>query len=370
MAPAIGHNPFESVMLRLQRLEVLCRLSDVVAGTADLATALRGLNRALHPDLGIQIRSIFISNRQIRETVNAQAPEEEQMEAIRSWRATLAKRRTPLRPRKTSGGLLVPVVHRSRVSGALLVTLDHAKTDPSEEEMLLAIGSGCAEIIYKAGLRRNLAERQHRLAIAAERERIARDLHDSVGQLLTGIGIRLAEHIPEAPDRLWRERLEEVMRLAEKGSREVRQAIHSLLFLQVRKRGLVRSLQEVARKFEAATGIRVQLQTRGPAVILSPAKDDALFRVAHEALMNAERHSRACFVSMVLTYEPGEVSLEIRDDGVGLAHRDPFGSEDGHFGLRGLQLLMDEAGGELVISDAVPRGLIVKGRFCFKRRAA
>lgn len=350
-----------SLKQRLPKLEVLYRLSDVVAGTTDITAALRRLNRFLRPEVGIRLQSISISSAEVREMVGAPAPTAEEMEAIRSWRSILAKSRTPLQPRETADRtILVPIVHLNRLQGALRVFADEER-EP-QPELLSAIAAGCAEIIYKAVLHKDLAETERRLVVSAERDRIGRDLHDSVGQILTGIALRLNEYIQEAPDYAWRGRLSELMKLAVKGSREVRESIHSLLFLDVRKRGLARSLRELAAKFEATTGIEVSVKVQGKPVSLLAVKEDALFRVVHESLMNVERHARATFVIVQLSYEAEEVSIKIRDDGVGLAHRDPFRAQPRHFGLRALRQLMEESGGSLEVENASPRGVIVEAR--------
>jgi signal transduction histidine kinase len=356
----------KEIFRRLTRLEVLYHLSDVVAGTADITTALRRLNRVIQPETGISLQSISIVNAEAREAAGANAPAKDEMEAVRSWRATLAKSKTPLRPKETSAGVLVPIVHRNRVQGALRVFIDTDRPPP-EPELLSAIGSGCAEGIYKAGLRRDLAESERRLLISSERDRIARDLHDSVGQVLTGLALKLGELAAQAPDPAWRNSLVKLKEMAARGSEEVRDSIYSLLFLDVRKKGLHRALKELAAKFEATTGIEVEVKVEGETASIPKLKEDAMYRVVHEALMNVERHSKASFVNVVLTYAAEDTWVRVRDEGVGLAHRDPFRGKAGHFGLSGLSQLMEEVGGQLEIKNATPRGVIVEGRIPRRR---
>lgn len=376
----------EGMRLRLHHAQALYRLSDVVAGTGGIAAALRELNRTLPEDLGITLRSVCLTNPQMRAAVGAEAPEGVELEAVRSWRAILAKGRTPLRPRPVPGGLLVPVAHRARVQGALRVRLrgtgprsaDRRTGDRAGQQgrrgrigevddLLLALGAGCAEVVQRAALQRHLADSERRLAVAAERERIAQDLHDSVGQIVTGMGMRVAQYLADAPDRIWRARLEDLLRLAARGNREVREAIHALLFLDVHREGLRPSVRELVRKFEVTTGVPVRFQVRGTPVVLPSAKEDALFRVAHEALMNVERHSRAALVTVQLLYSADGVVLSVRDDGVGLGHRDPFGGDGGHFGIRAMQQRLEAAGGELRVQNARPRGVVVEARIARRR---
>jgi len=359
----------QELQWRLQRVEILHRLSDVVAGSAELDPALRKLNEALPAELGLRLVSITIANTQLRQAIGAPAPVGEELEAIRSWRAILAKGPTALSSRPIDGGLLVPIAHRRRVLGALNVAIDPTNPSRADDDLLLTIASGCGEVVHKAGLQRELSESERRLAIVAERERIARDLHDSVGQVLTGLGMRLVEYSEDAPDPMWRARLAELRDLAIRGSREIRDAIQSMLFLQVRREGLARSLRDLARKFEATTGIEVRLHVVGDVARLSTAIEDALFRVAHEALRNAERHSGASSVELSLTYEDDAVAVAVTDDGVGLGERTPLKSSEGHFGLHGLRTLMDEVGGELEVSDLAPHGVRLEGRVSFRIRA-
>ncbi len=353
---------------RLQRVEILHRLSDVVAGSAELGPALRKLNDALPRALRIKLTSISLANRTLREAIGASAPSVDEVEAIRSWRATMAKGSVPA-PRDAASGVLVPIAHRRRVLGTLVVSLEDGSQRP-DDELLLTIASGCAEVIHKAGLHRELAESERRLAVVAERERIARDLHDSVGQVLTGLGMRLVAYADEAPDATWRARLGELRDLASHGSAEIRDAIQSMLFLQVRREGLGRSLRELARKFEATTGIEVTFRVFGDVMSLPTAAEDALFRVTHEALRNAERHSGASQVAILLSYESDGASVSVTDNGIGLGTMDPFAHNEGHFGIQGLNALLEEIGGELEVCDLIPHGVRIDGRVKARRREA
>lgn len=355
----------ESVQKRLRQVEILNRLSDVVTGASKIQTALRTLNRFLTPELGIRLEAIFVPNKKLREAVGAKVPGKEEMEAIRSWRASISRPegRAPLR--SIDKAMLVPVVRGSRVQGALRVSIDRVSIgkDAPHEDFLGAIAGACAEVLYKAGLRKALAENERRLAVESERDRIARDLHDSVGHILTAMGMRLIQLIPEAPDETWREHLEQLKRQSGEGLEKVRESIESLLFLDVRKLGLLASLKDLSNQFEATTGIEINLRVDGKPARLGAPQEDALFRIAHEALANVERHSRASFVTLALGFRPRQASMTVRDDGVGLAHRDPFNHRrPGHYGLRGLQRLVGEMGGELRVQNAAPRGVIVEAK--------
>lgn len=347
-----------SLRSRLQEVEVLYRLSDVVAGTTGLAAAVQQLNLLFESDPPVTFESVAVSSRRLRDLVEGQVPTAAEGAAIKAWRAEAAGRRV-LRSRDVAGGLLVPVARRSKVLGALRVHVGDRPVLLEEEALLLAVGASCAEVIQKFDLHHQLAERERQLVVASERDRIAGDLHDSVGQTILGIGLRLSEYLHEAPDRVWRERIEGLIRLAGEGSSDLRQSIHALVFLDVRRHGLEPSLRDLTRKFASTTGIAATLRVHGTPIAMPLEREDALFRVAHEALMNVERHARAGSVCVRLEYGADGASVVVRDDGVGLGHRDPFGRQ-GHFGVRGMQVRVDQAGGSLRIAGAQPRGVIVE----------
>jgi signal transduction histidine kinase len=353
---------------RLQEADVLRRLSDVVARAGGILPAIQELNRSLPDELGISLQGISVANAALRASVGGEEPDAAELEAIRSWRAILARGRSPLRPRHADALLLVPVAHGTRVLGALRVVPTDGGSDVADE-LLLAVGTGLAEVVHRAGLQREVAESERRLAVAAERERIAHDLHDSVGQIITGMGMRLAHCLADAPDRTWRARLEELLRLAGRGNREIRQAIHELLFLDARRDGLVASVRELVRTFEVTTGLPLHFVVTGTPTALAANREDALFRAAHEALVNVERHARASMATVELTYDADAVVLAVRDDGVGLGHRDPFGAEGGHFGIRAMQQRLVDAGGELRVGNARPRGVVVEAEIARARRS-
>ena len=344
---------------RLRQLEVLSRLSDVVAGTVDLDSALGEVNGALGSELGIHLWSVAVPNASLRAMIGGRPPDDAELDAIRSWRSLLENGERPMGLRSAGDDLLVPVVHRQRVQGALRVKRREGVVDLPDEEFLTAIGSACAEVLYRTGLTRSLQDGERRLAVSAERERIAQDLHDSAGQILTGMGLQLAEYVGLAPDQLWRDRIQGVLDLSRRGEREIREAVYSLLFVQVREEGLIRSLKDLAERFVSTTGIEVNVRVGGEPVPLGTDQEDALFRVAHEALHNVERHAAATEVDVALAYGARTAVLEVVDNGVGIPER-PAGAQDSHFGLSTLARRLASLDGTFAVESARPAGTRVR----------
>ena len=177
----------------------------------------------------------------------------------------------------------------------------------------------------------------------AERRRIASGLHDEVGQVLTGVLLRVDD---DETKEAVRQALEEVRRIA----RELRPEMLEQL-------GLVSALTELSRRFAESSGIRVE---RSFAAGLPPLGGDAelaVYRVAQESLTNVARHAGASRVEVAL--EPGVDSVVVRvaDDGRGI---DEAAAVDGHGGLRGMRERALLVGGALAIKPAPAGGVEVR----------
>jgi two-component system, NarL family, sensor histidine kinase UhpB len=192
--------------------------------------------------------------------------------------------------------------------------------------------------------RRESAQRALR-AQEAERRRIASGLHDEVGQVLTGVLLRLED---DETKEAVRQALEEVRRIA----RELRPEMLEQL-------GLVSALIELSRKFADSSGIRVE---RRFATDLPPLSDDselAVYRVAQESLTNVARHADASWVEIALQPGPDSVVLRIIDDGRGIPTPDPF-ALNGHGGLRGMRERALLVGGALAVKRGREGGVEVR----------
>jgi signal transduction histidine kinase len=340
----------------------------VVAGTADLAAAIRDINRLVALPLGARLASCSLLSSQLRAATGALAPLPDEVAAIEGWRAALGDGAAPAEPVDNGVEALVPVIHRSRVHGA--VRVDWTNTGHDTADLLLpAIGLALGEVVWKAGVRRELARNRRRLAIAVEQERTARDVQTSVHRRLAIMGDRLAAHLAAAPDRVWRERMQELLVLTGEVDRDVRQSLNVLRSLPAQSSDLPTSLRGLARELAAETELFVKVFVDGEPRRLSSARVEALFHVAVESLVAAAFASRAGNAVVVLEYRPGQVALEIRDDGVGLAQRNVFGTA-GSKGLRGAQQRLTRVGGRLRLHGLRPRGVVIEAVIPTRRSGA
>jgi len=203
-----------------------------------------------------------------------------------------------------------------------------------------------------------LYEESRGKAALEERQRLARELHDSVSQALYGIALNAsaAEAVREtAPDRLGG-LLSEVLVLAEAGLAEMRALIFELRPESLEQEGLVAALQKQAAAVRARHGIDVRC-TVGSEPPVPLAVKEALYRIAQEALQNAARHAGARRVELVLEVGVGELVLRIGDDGRGF---DPRGRFPGHLGLRSMQERAAAVGGSLEVESEPGRGARVQ----------
>jgi len=185
------------------------------------------------------------------------------------------------------------------------------------------------------------AYRAAEVAVHSERQRVARELHDSVAQTLYGITLN-ASRVLTLLERNETEQvhtiINEMLRLANDSQKELRALVHDLRSDQSSQLqgGLTGALASQAAALEAQGGCQVRLSLADEPDIAQSTKA-TLARIAREALNNVAKHAQATQVDVVLEVGPSDVTLLVADDGRGF---DPHASHPGHFGL---QLMCEQA---------------------------
>jgi len=183
---------------------------------------------------------------------------------------------------------------------------------------------------------RRYAATVEQLAVSRERNRLARDLHDTLAHSLTALSVQLEAlrtlltHDPAAVQ----DALNEVTTLARNGLEESRQAIQALRTDPLKTLGLVGALRGMLQNFQARTGVQADLSVAGQELDLTDEEAQALFRIAEEALTNVERHAAAQQVTVRLAFGNDRIDLVIQDDGVGF---DPAVVDPDRYGLTGMR---------------------------------
>lgn len=185
----------------------------------------------------------------------------------------------------------------------------------------------------------------------AERESLARELHDELGALLTAARMDAAWLLRQLdgvmPDAC-RERFGRLQQRLDGGIALKRRIIDDLRPPLLRELGLVAALRSLGEQFERDSGLRLSLELPAEDCELPPDPSLALFRIAQEALTNVRRHAGAHGVRLRLGLAPGWLRLEVADDGVGF---DAVAAAQGHHGLAGMRHRVQMFAGEFVLDS-------------------
>ena len=245
----------------------------------------------------------------------------------------------------------VPLMLKDQAVGML--SLEYSEPDyytAEHAKLALAFANQAAVAIENA----RLYEQAQALAALEERQRLARELHDSVSQALYGIalGARTARTLLDRDPSRLAEPLDYVLSLAEAGLAEMRALIFELRPESLANEGLVAALTKQAASLRARHQLEVHTAL-GEEPDLPIEVKEVLYRVAQEALHNISKHARARRVEVRLEHSLDAVNLEIGDDGVGF---DPAGPFPGHLGLRSMRERTARLGGTLTVDSAPGQG--------------
>jgi signal transduction histidine kinase len=252
----------------------------------------------------------------------------------------------------------VPIVARSGVIGAFYLTekLGMPEFDEDDEKVIVMLAAHAAITIENA----RLYERSRELSIVEERNRLARELHDSVSQKLFGL-VLSAESAATLLDRDGedaRAELERLRDLAQEAMDELRSLVFELRPPNLESEGLAAALRKhvdvLRRVYRREIGVEV---TGRPA--RAPELEREVFRIAQEALQNALRHADATRLEVDLVAVDGRLRLTVRDDGVGF---DPqaSGIRSRRLGLTSMEERAEAIGGTLAIESRVGEGTTVR----------
>lgn len=198
------------------------------------------------------------------------------------------------------------------------------------------------------------------LATSRERNRLARELHDTLAHTLSAVAVQL-----EATSALWdndpaaaRTMLEQSLGATRDGLGEARRAIHALRAAPLEDLGLALAIRNLAESVAARAGLALDLQ--GPEQIngLEPEVEQAVYRIANEALVNVARHADARHLTVRLDRAGGHLTLTVSDDGRGFDAASP--PPDEQYGLKGIRERAEMIGAALEIESRPGDGTTVR----------
>jgi two-component system, NarL family, sensor histidine kinase UhpB len=249
-------------------------------------------------------------------------------------------------------------------------------TDPDVAALVLDVNALWDRLEADAATIREKTEQAERLAAQViwaqeeERRRVARELHDEAGQALTAVIIGLERGLASMPDSYAadlpvqpRQLISNLRDLAARTLDEVRKLALELRPSVLDDLGLVAALRQYVRATGERAGLATQLTVTGfedEGARLTPEAETALFRIAQEALTNAIRHAHATSVQVRLRRTSGRVTLEVRDDGIGLPATAGLEQSGEHLGMFGMRERARLLGGEFQAVPVSPRGTLVQ----------
>ncbi|MFO7772445.1 MAG: histidine kinase N-terminal 7TM domain-containing protein [Dehalococcoidia bacterium] len=208
-------------------------------------------------------------------------------------------------------------------------------------------------------------EQQRVVATLEERERLARELHDGIGQVLSYVGIQaqtarkwVGDGHTDRADSM----LERLIDVAKDAHADVRESILSLRVDSAQGWAFIPALKQYLDSFQANYGIRTELSHPGSLEedIVSPTAGVQVLRVIQEALTNARRHGRARAIKVVLAQTENQVHISITDDGCGFTPGEAGQGRGNHFGLVSMSERMQQIGGSVQIESAHGTGTVVR----------
>ena len=295
------------------------------------------------------------------------------------------------------GFLGVPLLVRDRPIGMIGVANRPTPYSDDHEQLLVTYAAQVAIVIHNAQLYEELAAAKDKLEIKVElrtqelqeakealmqkaeqlqrllnetvgvqereRQRIARDMHDGLNQLIIGAMLELksARERLGSDDRLTAEvSLQRVRDVLEQMEHDIKQIIYDLHPPTLDAFGLAPSLRRYAERFKEYSGIPCELRVEGEPYRLPPVMELGIYRIMQEALQNVSAHAQARHVEIGLTFAAEAVSFVIADDGQGFDLDWVQRNQIGHLGIMGMQERAESLDGKVVIETALGQGTRIK----------
>lgn len=358
---------FDDVKTRASRARALYEIGLEVATSQELARVLRRITANARDLLGARGAALCLSD----ESTGRLRLAEVVGDSVLDGRALHANghdsgpllltsdlRSCPLIAEPLRRGLArARLIAGSQVVGELCVALPEGRTPSDEDQALLAALADMAAIaIHNARLR----ERERQLAVLEERDHLAREMHDTLAQVLGYLHLKAAttrRRLASGDLSEVEEELQEMEDLAHEAYIDVREAILGLRETVAPAEGLVGSIRQYLQKFSRQFGIKTRLVPVGDVnATLRPEAEVQLVRVIQEALTNVRKHSGASTATVRLENCDGHLEITIEDDGCGFDASRLERQEGRSFGMQSMRERVERAGGDLVIDSAPGQG--------------
>ncbi|MDH2425647.1 sensor histidine kinase [Sphaerisporangium sp. TRM90804] len=263
---------------------------------------------------------------------------------------------------RTPGEMLYSFLVALLVASAMgLVTQTMRDQNENRRVMIAQLretGAKLAELAQEnAQLQARLLTQAREAGVLGERQRMAREIHDTIAQGLTGILTQLEaaeDTIGDAPAA--RSRLDTVRTLARESLNEARRSVQALRPAPLDEAQLATALRDIAEKWSRNTGVPAAVSVTGDPRPLHTEVEITLLRVAQEALANVGEHAGATRAGITLSYMEDVVALDVRDDGSGFTPGAASSSTGGGFGLIAMRQRVTRLAGDFAIETTPGQG--------------
>ncbi len=256
--------------------------------------------------------------------------------------------------------IAVPFGYQGTHNAVLMLVYDHPINPSASELQLISTFADHAAVAMHNAF---LYEQAQQAAALEERHRLARDLHDSVTQSLFSMSL-LAQVLPalwESQPQEATQSLDELRRLSKEALAEMRALLFQLRPVALEEEGLVEALRRHIESLRRRDGPALTFAASGEAERLPLPVEEALFRVASEAVGNALKHANAREIAVALDIRDGAATLTVQDDGRGF-DRAMHQPQPGHLGLPGMRERAERIGSLLQIESAPGAGTTITVR--------
>lgn len=253
----------------------------------------------------------------------------------------------------------LPIIVGDEVFGIFYLGYESPRVFGAEDERVFtALAQRAAVAVENA----RLYEQASEVALMGERNRIARDLHDRVSQVLYSINLFASAartYLGRGDAEAAAAPLEQVQKQAGSGLAEMRALIFELRPESLKEEGIIRAIEKLVASSEDRYGVRVQATLPDVEPDVPLGAKEMLYRVASEAVHNIAKHAQATEADIVLDLQPGHVVLDIRDNGKGF---DPTGEFPGHLGLKSMRERAAQLAGTFEIRSSPGAGTHIRVR--------
>jgi PAS domain S-box-containing protein len=251
--------------------------------------------------------------------------------------------------------LIVPMLIAGQVEGTVGIRFTRKRSFRNEE---MELAQALAHQAMLACQLKRLSRESRQAAVVAERNRMARDIHDTLAQGFTGVIVQL-EAVEEAMSQGFsakaNDHLTRAGDLARESLQEARRSVRALRPQTLEEKDICEALQSLIHKMTEGTTVQAEFLVQGEPRELPQEWEENLLRIGQEVLANALRHAQASKFSGQLTFNGAEIRLDLCDNGRGF---DPTGRHDG-FGLHGIRERVEGMGGALSMRSAKGEGTAI-----------